>query len=200
MIALWDWLAGPDHATGLWRRMRRLRSIGAATLFLMSCKSFDASTCLGPDAPDECEPSIDEPPAGTLTCDLYAVEGSATGVCVPYVDAGWHVVLARFAYLPKSQLRCTEEAPNPGLAGVEIRDDGMEPRNVIGCSVNPLSTCPSPGLACVPFDIDYPACITQSGDPAPPCDYEPYTQEAKVMEDGSGRVVTICCRKPETAG
>lgn len=176
--------------------VRLFWAVSAIALIALStagCRNTGLGYCSQAGAPDDCEVLIEDLPPGTLTCDTSPAVESPLGTCVPYVDAGWHTVLARMAFLPKHLLTCPESAPNAGLYGVEIPETGAMPRRVVGCSVNPYSSCPSPGLTCVPFELDYAACITQSGPHDCPDDYP---QRTSVEEDGLGAEATICCRPP----
>lgn len=199
MMARRGWFGRSGRAVWWWSVRWLILAVVPASA--AGCGFSGPPSCADRDAAGDCDPTIDDPggavdlPEGTLECDLYPVEGSATGQCVPYVDAGWHTMLARMAYLPKSQLRCPESAPNAGLYGVEIPDGPEEPRRVIGCSVNPLSTCPTPATACVPFEPDYQACLVQSG--VHTCQEDYYPQRTSVEEDGLGAEVTVCCRSSD---
>jgi hypothetical protein len=165
-----------------------------ASLLLSACRPLPVE-CYGGD--ETCEEPPDLPP-GVQSCDLHSFEGSPTGQCIPYVDAGWHTSLVKMAHLPKSQLRCPPSAPFAGFTGVEIPENGSEPRNVIGCSVNPLATCSSLSFACVPFEEDYSACVNQADNRD--CQYGYYKVKTTVEEDGVGGQITVCCPLPEDAG
>lgn len=200
MKAVREWFSRLGGVAPRWCGRSWLGVACGLALAATGCKSGIGSGCLDADARGECDISTDDPadpgdPAETpLECDLTALPDSPRGICVPYVDSGWHTTLARMAYLPKNQLRCPASAPIAGLYGVEIPEAAVEPRRVIGCSVNPFPSCRSEAHACVPFEPDYPACITQSG--AHNCDDPNYPVRTAVEEDGLGDEVTICCAGP----
>lgn len=168
-----------------------LVAAGSLSMAVCACDPRGLQYCGVPEsASAECE-RLTDPPLTTQTCELHAFDDSAAGFCVPYVDNGWHLGLFRMAHLPRSQLRCPPTAPNAGLVGEEIPFDRVVPRRVIGCSVNPVATCSSTAFACVPFEIEYPACISQDGPQDCPADYP---DEIRVEKDGDGGEVTVCCR------
>lgn len=175
-----------------WRRGgSRIAAVAGFSMAITACEPSLRQNCdEAESALAECERPTD-PPLTTQTCELHAFDDSAAGFCVPYVDNGWHLGLFRMAHLPRSQLRCPLTAPNAGLVGEEIPFDRVVPRRVIGCSVNPVATCSSTAFACVPFEIEYPACISQDGPQDCPADYP---DEIRVEKDGDGGEVTVCCR------
>ncbi len=147
---------------------------------------------------DDCasDDTSDQPPTGVQSCDLHAFAGSPTGICIPHVDAGWHTALVRMVPKSSGMPTCPASAQWPGLKGEEITPPGIEPRLVVGCSVNPMSTCESTSWACVPFEQDYPACVLQTDQDACP---DPYPLETRVTPQGGGAPSTVCCRLPEDA-
>jgi hypothetical protein len=197
-----------------WRQWgRRLAGACALSVLLAGCAPEWLNDCGPSPAPDPvCELDVEEPvpddeppdetplgelPPGTLTCALNVTDNPPLGICVEYLDNGWHMGLFRMAYLPKEQLDCPASAPNAGLRGEEVTLDGSTPLQVIGCSINPFASCGSPGLACVPFEIDYPACISQDGPQRCPIEYPEWTT---IEKDGPGGEATVCCARPRRPG
>jgi hypothetical protein len=187
-----------------WPWARRVGGACILSLLAAGCAYADWENCDTPVAADpDCEAPVDETPVdetpvdelppGTIGCPLYPVEDSPRGICVPFVDVGWHFGLFRMAYIPQSELTCPASAPNAGLVGVEVPAGRSAPRNVIGCSINPFSTCPSgSGLVCVPFEPEYPPCVTQDG--PQDCPQDDYPDDSRIEKDGPGGEATVCCR------
>lgn len=144
---------------------------------------------------ETCEEPADDPLPGVQSCDLHGFADSPIGQCIPYVDGGWHTSLVKMSYAPKHQLHCPGSFA--GFFGVEIPVDATPPRNVIGCTVQPLATCSSLSYACVPFAEGYDACIHQADEDE--C-LDPYPLETMVERDGDGGLITVCCRGPERPG
>jgi hypothetical protein len=134
-------------------------------------------------------------PANLLSCDLHAYEHSPTGICIPYVAAGWDTALVRM--VPQSEkdtTACPETAPYAGLTGIEITPDGSPGRFVLGCSVLPLATCESLSHVCVPFEKDYPACVLRVSQDDCPGGYSFVTT---VAPHGAFAPTTVCCNPDE---
>jgi hypothetical protein len=185
---------------GWWRWARRIGGACILSVTTAGCAFEGLAICGGIGATDpDCETPIQEPDPRTVVCPLYPIEHSPVGICVPFVDVGWHYGLFRMAYLPMSELTCPASAPNAGLLGEEVPTDGSIPRNVIGCSIHPYSSCPpdsgpDSGMVCVPSETDYPACVTRDGPESCPDDYpDPTTVE----KDGPGGEATVCCRRDD---
>jgi hypothetical protein len=143
------------------------------------------------DPADDCEAPVEEPPIGTLTCDLLVHKGSPTGICTPYVDAGWDLALVKMAYLEDGPFDCPKSAEWPGLWGEEITDVNIAPRSVLACSVHPFATCSDASLACVPKEEGFPPCAIQTGHQD--C-LGLYMTKTEVKPYGGGDLSTVCCK------
>jgi hypothetical protein len=167
----------------------------AGSVLLLGCELSGSREC---NPGDDCETSVEEPPFGTMICHLPEQEASLIGICIPYVDAGWHTALVRMAYPEEGELTCPESAKWPGLWGAELTAPNVERRNVIGCSVQPSTTCGHLSMACVPREEDYPPCVLQANQnscPGSDSALIPYTVLTKVEPYGGGDPTTVCCQE-----
>jgi len=131
-------------------------------------------------------------PYGTLACDLHGFAGSPKGICIPHFDAGWHTALVRKVPIDQPA-HCPQSAEWPGFLGEEVVGPGEEVHRIIGCSVNPLATCHDYSFACVPYELDYPPCILQSGQDSCPSGSS-YPVKTQAIPEEGGALTTICCR------
>jgi len=137
-----------------------------------------------------CESSPTEP---LQSCDLDLFDRTILGFCTPYVGPGWHTALVKMVPQDQGMPRCPLSARWTGLQGQEVLSGRQAPRLVVGCSVNPLPTCNSLSLACVPHEVGYPPCVLQSGPATCPV---PYPHKTTVTPSGGGPPATVCCGPP----
>jgi hypothetical protein len=121
-------------------------------------------------------------------------------MCVPHVDAGWQSALVRKMPVSEGRPGCPQSAEWAGLFGQEIGPPDGVAQYVVGCSVNPLATCPDYSWACVPYEPAYQACVVQLEQGSCPGPGSGYTLKIIVDPEGGGAPTTVCCLESEGPG
>jgi hypothetical protein len=162
----------------------------AGPVLLLGCEPSGSRQC---DPGEDCEAPVEEPPFGTLTCNLPVYKGSPTGICTPYVDAGWDIALVKMAYLEDGPFDCPKSAEWAGLWGEELTNPYITPRSVLACSVQFFATCADPSSVCVPKEEGFPPCLVQSGRHG---DSDPYNLKTEVKPYDGSDLSTVGCISP----